>query len=332
MNPSRINHCYTSNGIFILFFYLLLLTRCAPNSSSEENLPVHPDIKGEAISFLGDTLQRPVDDEESLLLKDSLLQEAHEIYLIDSTDLDNILWYGRRLAYLHRYKEAINVFSKGIHLLPNAPELYRHRGHRFITLRRLDDAIADLQYGIDLAQKREIEIEPDGIPNKLEIPLSNLHFNLYYHLGLAFYLKGDYPKAIETFSACQQYAINPDLKVAVTDWLYLSYSRAGDISSAKKLLDDIHPDMEIIENDGYLSRLLLYKGEKVLPSATESSAPSSTDPLIFATEQYGISCWLDLNGQKNEAASVRRHILSSDFWPAFGYIAAEADSARLIVQ
>ena len=295
-------------------------------------LPVHPDIKGEAISFLGDTLQRPVDDEESLLLKDSLLQEAHEIYLIDSTDLDNILWYGRRLAYLHRYKEAINVFSKGIHLLPNAPELYRHRGHRFITLRRLDDAIADLQHGIHLAQKREIEIEPDGIPNKLEIPLSNLHFNLYYHLGLAFYLKGDYPKAIETFSACQQYAINPDLKVAVTDWLYLSYSRAGDISSAKKLLDDIHPDMEIIENDGYLSRLLLYKGEKVLPSATESSAEPSIDPLIFATEQYGISCWLDLNGQKNEAASVRRHILSSDFWPAFGYIAAEADSARLIVQ
>jgi tetratricopeptide (TPR) repeat protein len=225
---------------------------------------------------------------------------------------------------MHRYKDAIDIFTEGLRYFPNAPELYRHRGHRFITLRRLDDAIADLEHGITLAQNRKMEIEADGIPNKLNIPLSNLHFNLYYHLGLAYFLKADYPKAIETYLSCMKYSDNPDLKVATTDWLYLSYLRAGDRSSAEKWLTDINADMEIIENDGYLERLLIYKGEKEPVALTDPTI----DPVAFATQNYGISCWYEMNGQPAEAASIRRLILSSSFWPAFGYIAAEADSSR----
>jgi tetratricopeptide (TPR) repeat protein len=284
------------------------------------------EFQGEAISLLGDTLFRPAQDEATLHQYDSLLNEAYMLYADDSMDLDNIIWYGRRLAYLHRYMDAINIYGKGMVHHPQAPELYRHRGHRYITIRQLQNAVTDLLHAAELARSRNLEAEPDGIPNKLNIPLSNLHFNIYYHLGLAYYLQADYPKAIEAYLRCMTYSINPDLKIATTDWLYLSYLRAGQKAAGEQLLTGIHPDMEIIENDGYLELLLIYKKIKQ-PAALIDTA---LNPLTFVTQNYGLSCWYDFNHHPAKAASLRRLILSSGFWPAFGYIAAEADSLRLL--
>lgn len=50
---------------------------------------------------------------------------------------DNYVWYGRRLGYLSRFRQAIDVFTEGIEKYPQSAKLYRHRGHRYISLRRL---------------------------------------------------------------------------------------------------------------------------------------------------------------------------------------------------
>lgn len=296
---------------------------CAPAPVTQEVMPLPADA--EAISFLGDTLRPMPEDEAAFEEKDSLLQEAWSDYEQDSTLLDNIIWYGRRLAYLQRYREAIAVFTKGLILHPDAPELYRHRGHRYITIRQPDAAIADLERAASLAQDRKRETEPDGIPNKLNIPLSNLHFNIYYHLGLAYYLKADYQHAIQAWQTCMAWSDNPDLLVATADWLYLSLMRTGDTTTAAHVLDRIHPDMEIIENDGYLERILVYKGIRDPATVTDKI----TDLLPLATRHYGLGCWYDLQGMPAKASATRNQILSSGIWPAFGFIAAEADSARL---
>jgi tetratricopeptide (TPR) repeat protein len=73
------------------------------------------------------------------------LRSAEKKYKNDSLNDDNIIWYGRRLAYLGYYKEAIAVYTKGINLHPNNARFYRHRAHRYITLRCYDNAIADLK-------------------------------------------------------------------------------------------------------------------------------------------------------------------------------------------
>jgi tetratricopeptide (TPR) repeat protein len=312
-------------SVFVVVAVCVCLISCAQSSADRTHQQDSAIFNGEAISFLNDTLQRPIDDGETFHLKDSLLQEAATAYEADSNDLDNIIWMGRRLAYLHRYKDAIDIYSRGIEVHPDAPQLYRHRGHRYITVRRIDDAIRDLNKGISLAENKGRETEADGIPNKLNIPLSNLHFNLFYHLGLAYFLKADYKNAIEAYSDCLRYSDNPDLKVATADWLYLAYQRAGDSLAARQLLASIHTNMEIIENEDYLLRLLLYKGEK----DPGSFADSISSPLVFATQYYGVSCWHEFKGHKAEAARLRERILASGFWPAFGFIAAEADSARL---
>ena len=43
----------------------------------------------------------------------------------------------------------------------------------------------------------------------------------------------------------------------------------------------------------------------------------------------GVGNWHLYNGRRDEAVSAFRQVLTSDQWPAFGYIAAEADLKRL---
>ena len=298
----------------------------SPNSSSVTI--AEPEKNGEAISFLGKTFFRPEDDNTTFLHKDSLLQEAKTIYQTDTTDLNSIIWYGRRLASMYRFRDAITIFSAGISIHPDAPELYRHRGQMYIITRHPDPAIADFKKAATLSMDRMIETEPDAIPNKLDLPLTNLRFNIYYLLGQAWYLKGDYEKAVEAFSSSDPYAINPDLKVAETYWLYLSFQRMGETVSAVSLLGMVDPNEEIIQNEAYLKTLLMYKSSLEAVNLTGSIADSTADLI----ELYGITNWYIWKNKPAEASIIRYKILSSTDWTNIGYIAAEADSSRLLVQ
>ena len=42
------------------------------------------------------------------------LRSAEKKYKADSLNDEHIIWYGRRLAYLGYYKEAIAIYTKGI--------------------------------------------------------------------------------------------------------------------------------------------------------------------------------------------------------------------------
>src|SRR5690349_9576180 len=95
----------------------------------------------------------------------SNLIRAMQAYDHDSTNADSIIWLGRREAYLGYYEDAIQTFSKGIILHPVDARFYRHRGHRYITLRCFDKAIADLEKAATLIKDKPDEIEPDGLPN-----------------------------------------------------------------------------------------------------------------------------------------------------------------------
>ena len=76
------------------------------------------------------------------------LAVAREAYNRNPTIAEEMIWYGRRTAYLGEYKDAIRIFTEGIRKFPNDARFYRHRGHRYITLRCFKDAIEDLEIGI----------------------------------------------------------------------------------------------------------------------------------------------------------------------------------------
>ncbi|HSJ05909.1 MAG TPA: tetratricopeptide repeat protein [Longimicrobiales bacterium] len=252
------------------------------------------------------------------------LAAAQTAYDASPNDADAIIWLGRRLAYLGRFRDAIDVFSEGITKHPGDARLYRHRGHRLITTRQLGRAIADLETAARLVRGRPDEVEPDGQPNPHGIPVSTLQTNIWYHLALAHYLRHDFEAALPAWRTALERAGNDDMVVAVTDWLYLTLRRLGRDAEAEEALGAITPDMQILENHAYHRRLLMYRGliepGDLMPADTE-------DPVQLATYGYGLACWYRFTGDRLSAETMLRRIVGGPNWAAFGYMAAEAELA-----
>ena len=320
---------------------LIMVVGCQPAQDQETTLsPVQADsIKRsyEAVSLLGDTLYAPELPSAIKAQYDAALQEAEQKYKQDPNQLDNIIWWGRRLGYLSRYREAIRVFSEGLQQFPESAELYRHRGHRYITTRQFDKAIQDFEQSAKLLKNQPIRMEPDGVP--IPLPPDNqptsLQFNVYYHLGLAYYLTGQYGKAAEAYETCLTYCDTDDETVAAADWLYMTYRRLGEDEVAERTLATIREDMQVQENEGYLERLLMYKGyvepESLLTSSDEEDAlteATGDQDLRMATTGYGVGNYYLSEGDSLLGEEIFQDIIDGRHWAAFGYIAAEADLAR----
>jgi len=254
------------------------------------------------------------------------LATARAAYESNPNDADAIIWLGRRTAYLGRYAEAIEIFGEGIARHPRDARMYRHRGHRWITLRQFNHAIADLNKAAELVRGRPDEIEPDGLPNARNIPTSTLQSNIWYHRGLAHYLKGDFEKALHAYRECMLVSKNPDGVVSTSHWLYMTLRRLGRRDEAERVLEPIGVDMEIIENNAYHKLLLMYRGE-VSPEELERLQDSKT--VDGATILYGIGNWWLYEGQPERARPLFLRVTEGPQWSAFGYIASEMDLHRL---
>ncbi len=236
-----------------------------------------------------------------------------------------IIWRGRRQAYLWRYQDAIATFTQGIERYPDDARMYRHRGHRFITTRQFAKAQADFEKAASLIAGRPDEVEPDGAPNAAGVPRSTLHFNIWYHLGLAHYLQGHYAQALEAYRRCLEVSRNDDSVVAATDWLWMTLMRLDRRGEAAAVLTRITRTMDVLENGAYHRRLLMYKGE-LPPELLLDSA--SADDTTVATQGYGVANYYAVTGDPAKARALYQRIVAGAGWNAFGYIAAEADLNR----
>jgi len=255
---------------------------------------------------------------------DSNLVIAQRNFKNDPSE-ENYIWLGRRLAYLYEYDSAIGVFSEGLQKYPESYKLLRHRGHRYITERKFDDAIEDLERAAELMKGLPLEPEPDGAPNKFNIQLSNTQFNVWYHLGLVHYLKGEFAKSEHAYLECLKVSNNDDLLAATVDWLYMTYRRAGKHAEATKLLSLIHDDMTIIENESYFLRLNLYRGKLKPEDVLNVSDTTEDADLNVATQGYGVGNWYLVNGDTSMANDIFEKVVDGKHFSAFGFIAAEVE-------
>ncbi len=295
-----------------------LAMSCAPADES-----AFPDLPNgaQAISLLGDTLFASTPNERAV----EQLAEARNDYEANPDDADAIIWYGRRTAYTGQYREAIRIYTEGIEKHPDDARMYRHRGHRYISIRMLDEAIADFEHAAGLVEGQEDEIEPDGQPNALNIQTSTLQSNIWYHLGLARYLKQDFEEAIEAYHLGLALRENPDGIFSTSHWLYMALRRLGRDEEAAEVLEPIHADMEVIENQVYHQLLLMYKGEITPESLLEPGDGSSENQATL----YGVGNYFYYNGQEQEAVEIFNRILAGPGWAGFGFIAAEAEMATM---
>lgn len=287
-----------------------------------EHSSILPDVpKGvEAISLTGQQLKMAKPSEKAL----AQLAEAKANYKANPDDALALIWYGRRTAYTGAYRGAIKIFSEGIKKHPTDARMYRHRGHRYISIREFDRSIADYEMAVKLIAGKENHIEPDGQPNAQNIPLSTTQGNIWYHYGLAAYLKRDWDTAFEAFSNGAEINQNDDNLVSVTHWRYMILRRSGKShDEAKYVLDVIHPNMTIIENMSYYRLCLFYKG---LISVEEMSV--GADDPSGAASNYGLANWHYYNGNQAKSDKYLKQMLQGKGWAGFGFIGAEADMAN----
>lgn len=245
-------------------------------------------------------------------------------YLIDSTNATKLIWFGRWTAYKGDYREAIRVFSDGINKFPDDARIYRHRGHRYISIREFDRAIKDFKIAAKLCKGKNDIVEPDGMPNVQNIPISSLQSNIWYHLGLAYYLTNDMRNAEKIYRVAVETSNNDDKLVSTTHWLYMILRLRGKDKAAKKVLEPINKKMNIIENMAYHKLCLFYKGEIRMEEITGESFSDIMNDAVL----YGLANWFFYNDQPDKAKDAYNRILKKDGWASFGYIAAEADYFR----
>ncbi|HLA79059.1 MAG TPA: prolyl oligopeptidase family serine peptidase [Vicinamibacteria bacterium] len=280
----------------------------------------------EAISLMGRPLHSPPIPEARKKTLEADLQAAMADFVKDPQGVGPTIWLARRTAYLGRYREAIAVLSRGLDRHPNDARLLRHRGHRYITVRELDKGVADLERAASLVRGRPDEIEPDGVPNPQNRPVSTLQFNIWYHLGLAHYLKGDFAKALPAYRECLRLSAgSPDRLVAAADWLYLTLCRLGRKAEADAILASLDPNPALIENHAYLNRLRLYQGL----FTSEDLLRAGGGPVGEPTYGYAVGVWHLLKGESDRAKDAFLRTAKGPEWSAFGVIAAEAELARM---
>ena len=298
----------------LLLILVLILVSC--QSSQDPIKLVNPDKTIETVTLLGDTLMSPEIKEGKSLDQFKLAQNN---YFRDQENPEMLIWYGRRVAYLGYFKEAIKIYTLGIEKFPYDARFYRHRGHRYISTRQYDNAINDFKRALELVDGKEDQIEPDGLPNSKNIPLSTLHGNIWYHLGLAYYLKNDMNNAAKSFSDRSVTHKFDDNIVSSAHWLYMIYRRQNKIEQSNSIVENISKDMDIIENMSYHQTSLFHKG---LIKESEIN--------IDEVALYSIANWYIY--EKNDSLKAKdyyKELLDTGNPFSFAYIAAESDWKRL---
>ena len=243
------------------------------------------------------------------------VQGAREALAKAPDSADAMLWYGRRLAIAGHVREAIDVFTRGIVKFPADARFYRHRGHRDVTLREFDKAIADLTRASQLIAGKPDETEPSNADQTIASS-ETLHYAIYYHLGLAYYLKGDFARALPVYRQCLAAAKGSDDETAgASDWLYMTLRRLGRTEEAAAVLVPIVSGMKIKDDQQYYDRLLMYKGLR----KPDDLLGAGGDPVSAATLAYGVANWYLYNGRKAEAKAIFEKIVTGSNWMPFGF-------------
>lgn len=239
---------------------------------------------------------------------------------------------------------AIETFSAGIEAHPGDARLYRHRAHRYMNVRRLQEARADFERALELlpnfqgyyeSAKRGVvpQLEaillqgaaPDSQPDVPGLKASgqyyaSLAFKIHYHLGLTQHLLGDNEASALSFERALEHSDTVDLRSATLNWLVVVYGLLGNQARIDALLGDLQFDQQAGVNAAYQDMLKVYKG---LTSIDELVDASVSDSRVLATSGYGLAVLLQTRGELPEARTLLERVVAEGDKYAFGTVAAE---------
>jgi tetratricopeptide (TPR) repeat protein len=231
--------------------------------------------------------------------------KAQAALAADPRTVARIIDLGVAQSGARQFREAIATFTRGLEIEPNNALLLRWRGHRYLSIREFDRALADLTRG-------------GAIDRTI--------YGIWYHLGIVQYVRGEFAAAAASFARAQPIAPDPGELAGSTDWLWMSLSRAGRGAEAKAMLDRRPESKSPPVTNAYTRRLQLYRGE-IGPDALLT--PADTEDVQVATIAYGVGNWYLLRGDKAQARVWFERSIQSGGWPGFGFILSEVELSRL---
>lgn len=116
----------------------------------------------------------------------------------DPRNIDKLIALGVAQSGAREFREAIETFSRGLRIEPNNALLLRWRGHRYLSTRQFDKALADLTRGAKL---------------------DSTIYGIWYHLGVVQFVRGDFAAAAQSFTRAQPKAPDAGELAGSTDWL-----------------------------------------------------------------------------------------------------------------
>jgi len=231
------------------------------------------------------------------------IARAQAALTADPKNVQRFIELGVAQSGAWQFREAIQTFTKAMAIEPDNAMLYRWRGHRYLSVRELDKAQADLTRGLKL---------------------DSTNYGILYHLGIVRFARGDFAGAAQLFARAQPRTPDAGELAGSTDWLWMSLMRAGRKADAEAMLAR-RPDSLPVDN-AYARRLKLYRGE-IGPDAVITSA--DTADVQAATLAYGLGNWYLVRGDTARAKTYFERSVKSGGWPGFGFIMSEVELRRL---
>lgn len=218
---------------------------------------------------------------------------------------DSFIWLGRRLGYLARFPEAIDVFRRGLEVHPDSYKLLRYRGRHRARNREFEAALADYRRAAELIENVPDTFEPDGILNSIEQPITTYRSNIHYYLGQTSMAVGDYETTISAMerSEAEPLGGSADRLVSTAYWRYLAYRKLGQDDLAESVVAQVPEDLVLIENFTYYESVLFFKGAR-----TREELLSGADSLI----NYALAMDHHFRGEQATAVEMWRELVVSN--------------------
>ncbi len=233
------------------------------------------------------------------------IARAEQALAAEPNNIERIIALGIAQSSVRQFREAIQTFTRGLRIDPKNAVLYRWRGHRFLSVRDYDRALADLNQGASI---------------------DSSVYGIWYHLGILRYIRGEYAAAAEAFKRGLPIAPNAGERAGSYDWQWMALMRAGKEDAARALLRSMPDSVPIAAANAYSQRLRLYQG-RIGPG--DVFTPADTGDVAVATLSYGIGNWYLLRKETKRAKEWFERSVQSGGWPAFGFMASEAELKRM---
>jgi tetratricopeptide (TPR) repeat protein len=233
------------------------------------------------------------------------IARAEQALAANPGNVEAILALGAAQAGARQFREAIATYTRGIEIAPRNALLYRWRGHRYLSVREHDRALADFERGM---------------------ALDSSVYGIWYHLGVLRFIKGEFTAAAAAFARGRSIAPNPGELAGSYDWGWMSLMRAGKGDEARGLLASMPDSVPRAAANAYAQRLRLYKGE-IGPDAVFT--PADTADVAVATLAFGLGNWYLVRADSAKARELFTRSVASGGWPGFAFMASEAELRRM---